>query len=97
MKKPNPSPRDRYFRFLTRLSQGGRSNMYGAVPYLASAFALDRDQAFRVVCEWLDARAAASASPPGSRTPLPAGSPKTVVASKKPSVKRKRPGVKRAA
>jgi hypothetical protein len=45
---------DRYFRFLRRLRAGGRSNMYGAVPYLMRTFALDRDQAFSVVCQWLD-------------------------------------------
>jgi hypothetical protein len=32
--------------------------MYGAIPYLMRAFALDREAAFRVVCEWEDARAA---------------------------------------
>jgi hypothetical protein len=28
--------------------------MYGAVPYLMKTFGLDRDRAFRIVCEWLD-------------------------------------------
>jgi hypothetical protein len=28
--------------------------MYGAVPYLMNAFGLDRETAFRIVCEWLD-------------------------------------------
>jgi len=28
--------------------------MYGAIPYLMQAFALDREAAFRVVCEWVD-------------------------------------------
>jgi hypothetical protein len=28
--------------------------MYGAVPYLMGAFALDRDTAFGIVCTWLD-------------------------------------------
>ena len=58
-------------RFLRRLRAGGRSNMYGAIPYLMHAFALDRETAFRVVCEWVDSRAAdvlqsgPQASPPG--------------------------------
>ena len=56
-----PDPRDRYFRFLSRLSAGGRSNMYGAIPYLAAAYGLDRETAFRLVCEWLDARAQTAA------------------------------------
>lgn len=28
--------------------------MYGAVPYLMKSFALDRDAAFKVVCQWVD-------------------------------------------
>jgi hypothetical protein len=32
--------------------------MYGAIPYLMRTFALDREAAFQVVCEWEDAQAA---------------------------------------
>jgi hypothetical protein len=46
--------------FLRRLRAGGRSNMYGAVPYLMTAFGIDRDHAFRIICEWLDHEAAAA-------------------------------------
>ncbi|HEV8455294.1 MAG TPA: hypothetical protein VGQ24_10400 [Gemmatimonadales bacterium] len=28
--------------------------MYGAVPYLMRSFALDRDSAFKIVCDWVD-------------------------------------------
>jgi hypothetical protein len=28
--------------------------MYGAIPYLMDAFELDRAEAFRIVCEWVD-------------------------------------------
>jgi hypothetical protein len=28
--------------------------MYGAVPYLMRMFAMDREHAFSVVCQWLD-------------------------------------------
>jgi hypothetical protein len=45
---------NRYHTFLTRLRAGGRSNMYGAIPYLMEAFGMDRDAAFRIVCEWVD-------------------------------------------
>jgi hypothetical protein len=45
---------DRYFRFLRRLRADGRTNMYGAVPYLMRSFFLEREQAFSVVCQWLD-------------------------------------------
>ncbi len=30
--------------------------MYGAIPYLMRRFRLDRDDAFRVVCDWVDAQ-----------------------------------------
>ncbi len=53
---PHPRP-NRLHTFLKRLHAGGRSNMYGAIPYLMHAFALDREAAFRVVCEWLDQQA----------------------------------------
>jgi hypothetical protein len=32
--------------------------MYGAIPYLMRSFGIDRDTAFRVVCEWEDVQAA---------------------------------------
>jgi hypothetical protein len=60
MKTPSERP-NRYFTFLRRLRADGRSNMYGAIPYLAAAFGLDRAEAFRIVCEWVDAHAADSA------------------------------------
>jgi hypothetical protein len=28
--------------------------MYGAIPYLMEAFALDRLEAFHIVCDWVD-------------------------------------------
>ena len=71
----------RFHNFLRRLRAGGRSNMYGAVPYLMRRFDLDRDAAFRVVCDWVDAQDAAElvgavtgATPtrPPERTPAPA-------------------------
>jgi hypothetical protein len=49
-----------HYAFLRRLRAGGRSNMYGAVPYLMGAFGIDRDHAFQVICEWLDHEAAAA-------------------------------------
>ena len=60
VERPNP-----YFTFLRRLRAGGRSNMYGAIPYLITAFGCNRDDAFRIVCEWLDTQAApvAAAAP----------------------------------
>ena len=56
-----PRP-NRFHSFLRRLSAGGRSNMYGAIPYLMQAFALDRETAFRIVCEWVDQQQAEDAA-----------------------------------
>ena len=58
MQTRNPT-RQRFDAFLRRLRAGGRSNMYGAIPYLMRRFELDRDTAFRVVCDWVDAQDAA--------------------------------------
>ncbi len=52
---------NRFHSYLKRLHAGGRSNMYGAIPYLMQAFALDREAAFRVVCEWVDRQAETAA------------------------------------
>jgi hypothetical protein len=57
-------PRARFHTFLRRLRAKGRSNMYGAVPYLMRAFGLTREDAFGVVCEWIDAQDAELAASP---------------------------------
>jgi hypothetical protein len=55
----------RYFAFLRRLQASGRSNMYGAIPYLMRSFDLTREQAFAIICEWLDLQSSDSqATPP---------------------------------
>lgn len=59
-----------YFIFLRRLRAGGRSNMYGAIPYLVAAFGCDRNEAFRIVCEWLDSQ---TPSDVADAPPEPAG------------------------
>lgn len=62
-KKPKKvlDPDARYFRFLGRLRASGRSNMYGAIPYVVAAFNVEREEAFRVVCRWMDLQAAPEA------------------------------------
>jgi hypothetical protein len=74
MKQGLGEPNARYFAFLRRLRAGGRTNMYGAIPYLVARFAIDRDTAFRVVCDWVDRQA----DEPAPAAPSPAlrpGSP----------------------
>lgn len=63
---------NRYFAFLRRLRAEGRSNMYGAVPYLAAAFGIDRNESFRIVCEWIDAQQALAADAAVPRAVVPA-------------------------
>lgn len=67
----------RFHSFLRRLRAGGRSNMYGAVPYLMRRFDLDRDTAFRVVCDWVDAQDAAELAGAVTREPTPRLPPRT--------------------
>ena len=55
MGRRGADPETQYFRFLNRLRAAGRTNMYGAVPYLMRAFGLERATAFEVVCRWVDA------------------------------------------
>jgi hypothetical protein len=63
-----PTRPNRYQTFLKRLRAGGRSNMYGAIPYLMDAFALDRAEAFRIVCEWVDQQHIEPGSPSRQRS-----------------------------
>jgi hypothetical protein len=67
LERPN-----RYFTFLRRLRAEGRSNMYGAIPYLASAFGIDRTESFRIVCEWIDAQDAVAADAGVPKAAVPA-------------------------
>lgn len=63
---------NRYFTFLRRLRAEGRSNMYGAIPYLAAAFGIDRNESFRIVCEWVDGQEALAGAPARPKSAIPA-------------------------
>jgi hypothetical protein len=41
-------------RFMNEMFHGGRTNMYGAIPYLQRYCKLDRDDAYSEVCKWVD-------------------------------------------
>jgi hypothetical protein len=79
----------RFHAFLRRLRAGGRSNMYGAVPYLMRRFDLDRDTAFRVICDWVDAQDAAELVGAAGRV-LPARLPERTPPASRVSRKRSR-------
>jgi len=66
VERPRPN---RYHAFLKRLHAGGRSNMYGAIPYLMEAFAIDRTEAFRIVCDWVDGQSAQQPQPGHAAVP----------------------------
>lgn len=44
--------------------------MYGAVPYLVRAFAIDRSEAFRIVCAWIDEQPATAPDCPAADAPM---------------------------
>ena len=71
MSPQSTGSRARFHAFLRRLRAKGRSNMYGAVPYLMQTFQLEREDAFRIVCEWIDAQEQEPAPlpPPSERPP----------------------------
>ncbi len=87
MKKSPGGSSQRFHSFLRRLRAGGRSNMYGAIPYLMRRFELDRDTAFRIICDWVDAQDAA-ALVGASADSAPARLPQRTAGSRRVSRKR---------
>jgi len=73
----------KYFTFLRRLQANGRSNMYGAVPYLMRTFELSREHAFAIVCEWIDLQ-------PNSNSGTPSAELRHVERTRPPSAKRRK-------
>jgi hypothetical protein len=76
-RKRPADPETQHFKYLNRLRAGGRTNMYGAVPYLMRTFGLERGPAFDVICRWIDAFEARRAEAPSTGNgeiagPLPA-------------------------
>lgn len=43
-----------YFRFLNRLRESGKINMFGASPYLAEVYDLTEREARKILTEWMD-------------------------------------------
>lgn len=43
-----------YFQFLDELRESGKTNMFGAAPYLQARFPeLDDDRAYEILAEWM--------------------------------------------
>lgn len=101
-KRPG-DPETQYFKYLNRLRTAGRTNMYGAVPYLMRTFALDRAAAFDVVCRWIDAFEARRAEAPaagdaemaGPLPPRPVRQPTAVVVHRPRRASRAKPPANR--
>lgn len=45
---------DKYFQYLFELQESGRTNMFGAAPYLQKAYGLDKTEAKNVLLEWME-------------------------------------------
>lgn len=45
---------NKYWIFLEELRKSGVTNMFGAVPYLIDEFDLDRDEAAKILKDWMD-------------------------------------------
>jgi hypothetical protein len=53
--------RAKYHEYLEQLRASGRTNMFGAAPYLMSRFGLERREAESVLLDWMDAHERAPA------------------------------------
>lgn len=42
-----------YWIFLENLRRSGATNMFGAAPYLESAFGLSRQEAHKILMDWM--------------------------------------------
>lgn len=45
---------NKYWIYLENLRKSGVVNMYGATPYLQKAFDLSKDEAIKVLTEWMN-------------------------------------------
>lgn len=48
-----PATLARRFTFLDELRESGATNMYGAAPYLITAFNIGRDEAVKITSLWM--------------------------------------------
>jgi hypothetical protein len=53
-----PEDKTKYLEFLDELRESGRTNMFGAVPFLQSRFGLSRREATAILAEWMETFAA---------------------------------------
>lgn len=44
---------DGYFKFLDELKESGVTNMFGATPYLMDEFGLTKEEARKILMDWM--------------------------------------------
>lgn len=44
---------NKYWIFLEELRKSGETNMYGATPYLMEAFGLSKNEAIKILSDWM--------------------------------------------
>ena len=44
---------NKYWIYLERLKRSGKTNMYGATPWLEAAFGMTHDEAVKVLKDWM--------------------------------------------
>lgn len=45
---------NKYWQFLEKLRESGVTNMFGAAPYLQSAFDISHKEAVSILVDWMD-------------------------------------------
>lgn len=45
---------EKYFDYLEALRESGKTNMFGATPYLMIEFGLDEKEAIKILIEWVE-------------------------------------------
>lgn len=49
-----PEGMNEYFNYLEDLRQSGVTNMFGAAPYLAAEFGLEKREARKILSSWME-------------------------------------------
>lgn len=45
---------NKYWIFLEKLRRSGKTNMFGAAPFLMYEFGISKSKATKILCEWMD-------------------------------------------
>lgn len=56
--KASDEQTQKYYDFLEKLRQSGKTNMFGARPFLARKFGLDEEESRKILSAWMGAHKA---------------------------------------